>query len=155
MHSNSIVPFDGVLSAEKKLCTDVVLNGIAVPAERALDQASLAKGTTVSFQGITTFGRDYRLCHRWQWRQVVGKGGDGGKTKPKFFEHCLTLNHITIDNLAGDAGSSHNTNALDIGSSDVVNILNANVINQDDCLAVNSCANIEIAEGFILRGVTV
>jgi polygalacturonase len=96
-----------------------------------------------------------------------GKGGNGGKTKPKFFyahsvtgtstisnlnikntpvqgfsinSACgLTLSGITIDNSAGDAGSlGHNTDAFDVGSSSNILITGANVKNQDDCLAINS-----------------
>jgi polygalacturonase len=51
----------------------------------------------------------------------------------------LTLDHITIDNSAGDVtNGGHNTDAFDVGSSTGVTISNANVKNQDDCLAVNS-----------------
>ena len=94
-----------------------------------------------------------------------GLGGNGGKTKPKFFAahsltsstisglkllntpvqafsisgaNDLTLSGITIDNSAGDSGGGHNTDAFDVGSSTKVTITGANVKNQDDCLAVNS-----------------
>lgn len=51
----------------------------------------------------------------------------------------LTLNEITIDDSAGDAGGlGHNTDAFDVGSSTGVTISGANVKNQDDCLAINS-----------------
>lgn len=50
----------------------------------------------------------------------------------------LTLDSITIDNSAGDSAGGHNTDAFDVGSSNGVTISNANVQNQDDCLAVNS-----------------
>jgi polygalacturonase len=51
----------------------------------------------------------------------------------------LTLDHITIDNSAGDTDSlGHNTDAFDIGDSTGVTISCANVKNQDDCLAINS-----------------
>ncbi|KAI1411729.1 glycoside hydrolase family 28 protein [Hypoxylon sp. FL1857] len=178
------------LSAQKKSCTNIVLNGIAVPAGHTLDPTGLTRGTIVTFQGTTTFGYkewegpfvsvsgtditvkgasghviDGNGAKRWD-----GKGGNGGKTKPKFFyahsltsstitglnaknmpvqgfsingANNLTLGHITINNSVGDTGGGHNTDALDVGSSDGVKILNGNVRNQDDCLAVNSGTNIE------------
>ena len=51
----------------------------------------------------------------------------------------MTLNDITIDDSAGDAGAlGHNIDAFDIGGSTGVSITGANVEDQDDCLAVNS-----------------
>jgi galacturan 1,4-alpha-galacturonidase len=93
-----------------------------------------------------------------------GKGTNGGKAKPKFFyAHDMTdstisylnvkntpvqafsvqadnliLDHITIDNSAGDTAGGHNTDAFDVGESTYITISNANVQNQDDCLAINS-----------------
>jgi galacturan 1,4-alpha-galacturonidase len=93
-----------------------------------------------------------------------GKGTNGGKKKPKFFyahslDHStisglnvkntpvqgfsvqadyLTLDRITIDNSAGDSGGGHNTDAFDVGKSTYITISNANIKNQDDCLAINS-----------------
>lgn len=49
------------------------------------------------------------------------------------------LSGITIDDSAGDAGNlGHNTDAFDVGDSVGVRIEDANVKNQDDCLAINS-----------------
>lgn len=60
----------------------------------------------------------------------------------------LTLDHITIDNSAGDVtNGGHNTDAFDVGSSTGIIISNANVKNQDDCLAVNSGTNITFTGG--------
>jgi polygalacturonase len=60
----------------------------------------------------------------------------------------LTLDHITIDNSAGDVtNGGHNTDAFDVGSSTGVTISNANVKNQDDCLAVNSGTDITFIGG--------
>lgn len=56
----------------------------------------------------------------------------------------LVLDGITIDNTDGDEldddgdALGHNTDAFDVGSSTGVTISNANVKNQDDCLAINS-----------------
>ncbi|KAI0121526.1 glycoside hydrolase family 28 protein [Hypoxylon sp. NC0597] len=182
------------LSAQKKSCTDIVLDGITVPAGQTLDLTSLTEGTTVTFQGTTTFGYEEwegplisvsgtSITVKGASGHVIdgngaewwdGQGSNGGKTKPKFFyahsltssiitglnvkntpvhgfsingANDLTLDHITIDNSDGDTAGGHNTDAFDVGSSDGVKILNANVKNQDDCLAVNSGTNIEFSGG--------
>ena len=92
-----------------------------------------------------------------------GKGSNGGKTKPKFFQahkldessitglkiyntpvqgfsilaDHLTITDVTIDNSAGTS-KGHNTDAFDIGQSTYITIDGATVYNQDDCLAINS-----------------
>ncbi|KAJ9479269.1 Polygalacturonase [Pseudozyma hubeiensis] len=109
-----------------------------------------------------------------------GKGSNGGKSKPKFFyahglknsnirylnvkntpvqgfsiNGCTNLNvdHVTIDNSAGDTNNlGHNTDAFDVGSSNGVFITNANVRNQDDCLAINSGSNILFSGGYCAGG---
>ncbi|RDW57618.1 polygalacturonase 2 [Coleophoma cylindrospora] len=113
---------------------------------------------------------------RW-WDGLGSNVSSGkGKVKPKFFyAHSLTgsssitglnilnapvqvisidasvglsLNHITIDNSAGDANSlGHNTDAFDIGQSSNIWIQNAIVKNQDDCVAINSGTNITFTGG--------
>ncbi|KAI8963420.1 glycoside hydrolase family 28 protein [Daldinia sp. FL1419] len=182
------------IASKKKSCTDIVLNGITVPAGQTLDLTSLSDGTTVTFQGTTTFGykewegplisvSGTKITVKGASGHVIdgqgakwwdGKGGNGGKKKPKFFyahnlksssitglnvkntpvhgfsingAKGLTLDHITIDNSAGDSGGGHNTDAFDIGSSDGIKIIGANVKNQDDCLAINSGTNIEFTGG--------
>lgn len=54
----------------------------------------------------------------------------------------LTINHMTIDNSASDglptSQAAHNTDGFDIGASTNIIIDNANVHNQDDCVAINS-----------------
>ncbi|KAJ5920135.1 hypothetical protein N7516_010993 [Penicillium verrucosum] len=173
----------------KKSCSTITLNNVEVPAGTTLDLTGLKTGTTVVFEGITTFG--YK-----EWKgplvsvsgtsitvkgaagaQLNGdgarwwdsKGGNGGKTKPKFFNaHSLknskienifvknspsqvfsintvtelTVSGVTIDNADGDTQGGHNTDAFDVGSSDGVYITGPTVHNQDDCLAVNSGSNI-------------
>ncbi|KAJ5938600.1 CAZyme family GH28 [Penicillium verhagenii] len=102
-----------------------------------------------------------------------GEGTNGGKTKPKFFyahdlddstitglnvkntpvqafsieSNNLVLNQITIDDSDGDANGGHNTDTFDVGESNGVTIRNAVVMNQDDCLAVNSGTNIVFTGG--------
>lgn len=179
----------------KSSCTNIVLKGITVPAGETLDLTSLKKGTTVTFEGTTTFAYkawegplisvsgtgitvkgaaghviDGRGAKWWD-----GKGSNGGVKKPKFFyahkmisstitglnvkntpvqgfsingASDLTLQDITIDNSDGDTDTGgHNTDAFDVGSSDGVRIIGANVKNQDDCLAINSGTNILFTGG--------
>ncbi|KAF7125670.1 hypothetical protein CNMCM5793_001909 [Aspergillus hiratsukae] len=102
--------------ASQKACSTIVLNNVAVPAGTTLDLSDLADGTTVIFEGKTTWG--YKAWSgpllqisgknikvqgasgatlnpdgaRW-WD---GQGGNGGVTKPKFFAaHDLTSSSIT------------------------------------------------------------
>lgn len=167
-------------------CATIVLSNVAVPAGTTLDLSKLADGTTVTFEGTTTWGYKEWVGPllsiggkkitikgasnsslnpdgaRW-WD---GQGGNGGKTKPKFLAlhslsdstvsdikilntpvqavsiagcESLTINQMTIDDSAGDAGSKgHNTDGFDIGTSSNIVIDGATVLNQDDCVAVNS-----------------
>lgn len=94
----------------KKSCTAIVLNGIAVPAGTTLDLTDLESGTTVTFEGTTTFGykewdgplisvsgSDITVTgasghvinmEGQQWWD--GEGSNGGKTKPKgFYAHSM------------------------------------------------------------------
>jgi polygalacturonase len=94
-------------------CSTIILNNVVVPAGTTLDLSKLADGATVIFQGTTTWG--YREWvgpllniggkkitvqgasgavldpngSRW-WD---GKGGNGGKTKPKV---CKPSQAITV-----------------------------------------------------------
>ena len=88
----------------KSSCTNIVISNAVVPAGTTLDLTGLASGTTVTFEGTTTFG--YK---EWEGPLVSvsgtkinvvgasgsvldgqgsrwwdGKGTNGGKTKPKF-----------------------------------------------------------------------
>ncbi|KAF4831935.1 Endopolygalacturonase 1 [Colletotrichum tropicale] len=99
----------------KASCTSIVLNGIAVPAGTTLDMTGLKSGTTVTFQGKTTFGykewegplisfsgSNIQIngasghsidCQGSRWWD--SKGSNGGKTKPKFFyAHSLKSSNI-------------------------------------------------------------
>ncbi|KAH8719178.1 glycoside hydrolase [Phaeosphaeriaceae sp. PMI808] len=130
---------------------------------------------SVSGTNITVNGASGHLIDGNGGKWWDGKGGNGGVKKPKFFfAHAmkssrivglnikntpvqgfsingatdLTLDHITIDNSAGDvANGGHNTDAFDVGSSTGITISNANIKNQDDCLAVNSGTDITFIGG--------
>ncbi|EFQ31501.1 glycosyl hydrolase family 28 [Colletotrichum graminicola] len=178
----------------KNSCQTIVLKDIAVPAGTTLDMTGLKSGTHVTFQGNTTFGytlwtgplisfsgsniiidgtSDHVIdCQGQRWWD--GKGGNGGKVKPKFFSAQslknsiirginvlntpvqafsinsvtnLSVYDVTLDNSLGDTQGGHNTDAFDVGSSNGVYISGAVVKNQDDCLAINSGTNITFTGG--------
>ncbi|TVY19508.1 Polygalacturonase 2 [Lachnellula arida] len=100
-------------SKSKTSCATIVLDNIAVPSGTTLDMTGLSDGTSVIFQGTTTWGYE-------EWSGPLfsvsgesiavsgasgnsldgngakwwdGEGTNGGKTKPKFFyAHSLTGN---------------------------------------------------------------
>lgn len=118
-------------------------------------------GTNIQISGSSGHLIDGGGARWWD-----GKGGNGGKIKPKFFaahnlngnsaitglyiqntpvqvysisgSSGLTITSPTVDNKAGDTQGGHNTDAFDIGSSDHITITGAKVYNQDDCVAINS-----------------
>ncbi|GAB7350029.1 hypothetical protein MBLNU459_g0703t1 [Dothideomycetes sp. NU459] len=99
----------------KSSCTSIILDNIAVPAGTTLDLTGLKTGTTVTFEGTTTFGYE-----EWDGPLISvsgtsitvtgasghvingegskwwdGEGSNGGKTKPKFFyAHSMKSSHI-------------------------------------------------------------
>ncbi|KAE8386168.1 hypothetical protein ETB97_012730 [Aspergillus alliaceus] len=181
----------------KDSCSTITLSNVAVPAGETLDLTGLKAGTTVIFDGTTTFGyKEWKGplisisgtsitvrqnsgakidCGGSRWWD--GKGGNGGKTKPKFFaahklqqssitglkvyntpaqgfsiqaDH-LTITGVLIDNSAGTR-LGHNTDAFDISSSTYITIDGATVYNQDDCLAINSGEHINFTNGYCNGG---
>ncbi|OHF00656.1 endopolygalacturonase 1 precursor [Colletotrichum orchidophilum] len=185
----------------KASCSNIVLQNISVPAGVTLDLTDLNSGTNVTFQGKTSFGYKEWLgpliavsgsninvvgapgnlidCGGQRWWD--GKGGNGGKIKPKFFaahdlqdsnirnlnvlntpvqafsiNTCTNLGiyNIIIDDSAGDNGpnGAHNTDGFDVGSSNGVHISGCIVKNQDDCLAINSGTNITFTNGTCIGG---
>ena len=92
-------------AAGKKSCASIVLQGITVPAGKTLDLTGLNEGTTVTFQGTTTFGyKEWEgplisvsgtgITVKGAEGHVIdgagaqwwdSKGTNGGKKKPKFF----------------------------------------------------------------------
>jgi polygalacturonase len=139
------------------------------------------KGPLIAVSGkkITVTGASGNVIDGDGARWWDGKGGNGGKTKPKFFKagklfqssisglnikntpvQCfsvsgstdLVLDKITIDNSAGDTQGGHNTDAFDVGTSTGITISNVHVQNQDDCLAINSGNNIVFSGGYCSGG---
>jgi polygalacturonase len=123
-------------SISKTSCATIVLSNVAVPSGKTLDLTDLSSGTTVIFEGTTTFG--YK---EWAGPLVSisgtditvtgasgsvldgggpqywdGKGSNGGKKKPKFFyAHSLTnsiIQDLTIINSPVQVYSIDNANGL-------------------------------------------
>ncbi|KAI1125241.1 endopolygalacturonase 4 [Nemania abortiva] len=187
-------------SQSKASCSTIILDALTVPGGVTLDMTDLPDETVVIFQGETTFeyeewegplfavsGSNIKVAGEASGGSILngngpsywdGEGGNGGKTKPKFFQaHDLTdslienleilnppvqvfsingvsnleLAYITIDASAGDSLGG-NTDGFDIGSSTDVLIEYATVYNQDDCVAVNSGTGITFRNGFCSGG---
>ncbi|KAF4630391.1 hypothetical protein G7Y89_g7739 [Cudoniella acicularis] len=125
-------------------------------------------GTDITVTGAKGSVLDGNGARWWD-----GKGSNGGKTKPKFFyahslksssivdmtfkdspvqlmsinsATSLTISGLTMNNANG-ASKGHNTDAFDVGSSTGVTITGATIVNQDDCLAVNSGTDITFTGG--------
>jgi len=121
-------------------CATMTLSSLAVPAGTTLDLSKLAAGTTVIFEGTTTFGyKEWagpllsiggsKITVKGASGSVLdgqgalywdGKGSNGGKTKPKFLAaHSLTsssITGITIKNPPVQVVSINSCNGLTITS---------------------------------------
>ncbi|OCK84102.1 glycoside hydrolase family 28 protein [Lepidopterella palustris CBS 459.81] len=105
-------------SKSKTSCSTIVLSNIAVPSGTTLDMTGLNSGTTVIFEGTTTFGYEEwsgplisvsgtDITVKGASGHVIdgngaawwdGEGSNGGKTKPKFF-YAHSLKSSTIEGL--------------------------------------------------------
>ncbi|CAK5271711.1 unnamed protein product [Mycena citricolor] len=74
--------------------------------------------------------------------QAISVGTSGGTT---------TISHVTVDNSLGDSKGGHNTDAFDVSADDVT-IASCTVMNQDDCLALNSGNNVVFQDNSCANG---
>nr|AHG54222.1 polygalacturonase 16 [Lygus lineolaris] len=107
-----------------------------------------------------------------------GQGRNDGKKKPKLISLQLTdsvvtnlnfknspahgvsinkcknlhISNINFNNKDGHTLGGHNTDAFDVGNSDVVTIADCYVENQDDCLAINSGTRIVFERNTCIGG---
>lgn len=127
------------ISSIKKSCTNIVVNGVTVPAGETLDLTGLKDGTTVTFKGTTSFGHKAwegplisvsgnQITVNGASGHVIngggekywdGKGSNGGSKKPKFFyAHKLKKNSIikglNVKNTPVQGFSINNSDSLTI-----------------------------------------
>ncbi|KAJ3336160.1 hypothetical protein HDU93_003505 [Gonapodya sp. JEL0774] len=156
---NAVIDMSGLKSGTK-----VTVKGTITWAAGTLDKSHYLftiGGSGVTFDGTgATF--DGNGASYWD-----GQGGNGGVPKPKMFRSTLTgtsvvkgikilnapvhvfsiggsdttFDSITVDDSAGKS-LGHNTDAFDVSASNII-IKNSIVVNQDDCLAINSGSNIQ------------
>ncbi|KAF6211522.1 hypothetical protein GE061_012034 [Apolygus lucorum] len=179
--------FDQLDAAKRSPDKLIVIKDLFVPAGKTLDLTELQQGTVIEFSGRVTFGFQHwdgfmvRLKgknirvegkpgnlldvegHRW-WD---GKGGNGGKQKPRFMQvtlddsivvglnikntpkdcfivnwsHNLRVERINIDIKDGHTKGGHNTDGFGVSGSKNVTVSNCQVYNQDDCFATTSGSN--------------
>ncbi|KAF6211524.1 hypothetical protein GE061_012037 [Apolygus lucorum] len=176
--------FDQLDAAKKSSDKHIVIRDLFVPAGKVLDLTNLQAGTVIEFTGKVTFGfaewdgfmvvikgKNIRVLgkpghlidgegHRW-WD---GKGGHGGKKKPRFMQvtledslvsglhikntpkDCFVANfcknvrieYLNVDIKDGDKKGGHNTDGIGVGGSTNVTVSNCKVHNQDDCFCIGS-----------------
>uniref|UniRef100_A0A146KP56 endo-polygalacturonase n=2 Tax=Lygus hesperus TaxID=30085 RepID=A0A146KP56_LYGHE len=176
--------FDQLNYAKKSPDKWIVIKDLLVPAGKTLDLTGLQNNTVIEFTGTVTFGyqewegtlitlkgknitvlgRRGHLLDGGGQRWWDGKGGNGGKKKPRFIQvslvdstvtglhiknsprHCFMINssqnlrvqNTTIDIKDGAKSGGHNTDGFGVSSSRNVTISNSVVYNQDDCFATTS-----------------
>ncbi|KAF6211523.1 hypothetical protein GE061_012036 [Apolygus lucorum] len=176
--------FDQLNAAKKSPDKKIVIKNLLVPAGKTLDLTGLQSNTVIEFTGrvtfgyqewegtlielkgknITVLGKPGHLLDGEGRRWWDGKGGNGGKKKPKFIQvslvdstvtglhiknsprHCfmikssenLRVQNTTIDIKDGAKHGGHNTDGFGVSSSRNVTISNSEVYNQDDCFATTS-----------------
>ncbi|GAA5827795.1 hypothetical protein JCM11251_007677 [Rhodosporidiobolus azoricus] len=172
--------------SKAQTCTDILIESFTVPAGQTFE-LKLKDNTIVHLMGDLKFatgknwegplmsvsgknidfrGNGHKLDGQgaWYWD---GKGGNGGKTKPKFFKvkfsgkmtnvvlynqpvhgfsvsnpAKLLMSGITVDCRDGKTGGGHNTDAFDVSASTDLTITNSKIYNQDDCIAINDAKNL-------------
>ncbi|GAA6053476.1 hypothetical protein NBRC10513_000208 [Rhodotorula toruloides] len=190
--TGTIASLDDVAAAEK--CATVNIKSFTVPAGKTFE-LDLVDNAVVNVLGDIKFGTKQwegplvqvsgknvhfnGNGHKWDGQGSYywdGKGGNGGKTKPKFFKvkfsgamdsvyllnqpvqgfsisnpAKLVMSNIVVDVKAG-ASLGHNTDAFDISSAKDLTIDGAAVNNQDDCVAINDGTGITIQNSVCTGG---
>ncbi|KAK3672414.1 Polygalacturonase 1 [Recurvomyces mirabilis] len=159
------------VAKSKTSCSAIVLSSLVVPAGTTLDLTGLKQGTTVTFQGTTTFG--YK---EWAGPLVSvsgtdisvtgasgaildgggakywdGQGSNGGKTKPKFFyAHNMigksSINSLNIKNTPVQVYSVNGADGLTINGGTIDNSAgDAGGGHNTDCFDVGSITGLTIS----------
>ncbi|XP_018329555.1 polygalacturonase-like [Agrilus planipennis] len=129
---------------------------------------SLGNLIVVSGTNITVIGEPGHLfnCRGERWWD--GFADNNGKLKPLFFlainlryssvsglrikntpqrviaiqsSQQVVFSNITIDNFEGDRNGAHTTIGFDLNESSDITIQGSQIVNQDDCIAINSGTN--------------
>lgn len=161
-------------SKSKTSCSTIVLSDVAVPSGTTLDLTDLNDGTSVIFEGTTSFGyeewdgplisvsgaditvtgADGHVIDGDGSRWWDGEGSNGGTTKPKFFyAHDLTSSTISGLSLKN---SPVQTFSID-GSTDLtLSDITIDDSDGDDGSAANTDAfDVGESTGIIISGATV
>ncbi|GMM35231.1 hypothetical protein DASC09_025560 [Saccharomycopsis crataegensis] len=129
------------IASIKKSCTSIVVDGVTVPAGETLDLTGLQTGTTVTFEGTTSFGYS-----SWEGPLIFvsgsavtvtgasghvlegngakwwdGLGSNGGVTKPTFFfahfmDEGSVIKNLNIHNTPAEVFSIYGSHELTIDS---------------------------------------
>ncbi|PVH89259.1 glycoside hydrolase family 28 protein [Cadophora sp. DSE1049] len=156
--------------AGKASCTTIVLNGISVEAGVTLDLTDLTSGTSIIFQGETTWayeewsgplfsvsGENIKVSgasghslngNGAKWWD--GEGSNGGVTKPKFFyAHDLTgtstISGLNILNYPVQCFSINGADGLTISDVTIDNSAAGDLGHNTDAFDVGSSTNIVIS----------
>ncbi|KAI1742477.1 glycoside hydrolase [Xylaria scruposa] len=160
-------------SVSKASCSTIVLSSLQVPGGKTLNLEKLNDGTTVIFEGTTTFGYaewegslfsvsgnsitikgaegsvlDGQGALYWD-----GKGGGGGVTKPKFFK----ANHLNDSTLEGITIKNAPKNSFSLNYVYNLTVKDITVDDRDgEALGKNTDAfNINNADGVTITGAKV
>lgn len=164
----------------KSSCTSIILSNIAVPAGTTLDMTDLKSGTTVTFEGTTTFGYEEwdgplvsfsgtdititgatgNLLNGEGAKWWDGEGSNGGKTKPKFFyAHDLkssTIKNLNIENTPVQCFSVDGASDLTITGVSIDNSAGDALDSDGDALGHNTDAfDVGDSTGVYISDVTV
>ncbi|RDW82043.1 hypothetical protein BP6252_03155 [Coleophoma cylindrospora] len=160
------------VSASAKNCATVVISAMTVPSGTTLDMSKLSQGSTVIFEGTTTWeyeawsgpllqiegtditvkGASGNVLNGNGAKWWDGKGSNGGVTKPKFFyAHSLkgtsSITGLNIKNTPVQAISVNSASGLTIDSVTIDNSAGdvTNGGHNTDCYDVGSSSDITIS----------
>lgn len=167
-------------AASKASCSSIVLSGITVPAGTTLDLTDLNDGTTVTFEGTTTWeydewdgplvsfsGTDITITgasgHVLDGNGAAwwdGEGSNGGVTKPKFFyAHDLTdsvISGLNIKNTPVQCMSINGASNLQVKDVTIDNSDGDATDSNGDALGHNTDAfDVGSSTGVYISGATV
>ncbi|KAL4773503.1 pectin lyase fold/virulence factor [Aspergillus nidulans var. acristatus] len=143
-------------------CTSIVLSDIAAPNGPAIDLSNLQTRTTVTFDGLPTFG----FTNSSSFKPVTIGGKDTAITAT---EGAVVDGNgqaywdgldMVVNNTAGNEpnarssglAAAHNSDGFDVSSSYNIIIRRNSIYNQDDCVAITSRNNMTVSEMLCSEG---